>query len=340
VARRSDGSVVAWGDNADGQCNVPALPGGLAYVEVDASLYHSMARRSDGSLVGWGSNLYGQTDVPALPGGLAYAEVATGGLHNLARRSDGSVVAWGWNGYGQWNVPLLPSGLTYVEVAAGYAHNLARRSDGSVVAWGYNLSGPCEVPALASGLVYAEVEARSARSVARIQAAPNFSSSCDPGAAGVIPCPCSNAPSGPGRGCDNSTGTGGAFLYATGIAHLSMDSLVFTTSGGNPRGLSVVMQGSASAPAGSVFGRGVSCLGGALLRRLFAKEASAGAITAPDFGAGDDSVSARSAALGDAIQAGESRWYLVCYRDRIVPGGCPAGSTFNATQTGRVNWSL
>ncbi len=28
VARRSDGSMVAWGDNTSGQCNVPALPGG------------------------------------------------------------------------------------------------------------------------------------------------------------------------------------------------------------------------------------------------------------------------------------------------------------------------
>ena len=36
VARRSDGSVVAWGDNAYGQCNVPALPAGLTYVEVAA----------------------------------------------------------------------------------------------------------------------------------------------------------------------------------------------------------------------------------------------------------------------------------------------------------------
>jgi hypothetical protein len=30
VARRSNGSVVAWGDNWWGQCNVPALPPGLS----------------------------------------------------------------------------------------------------------------------------------------------------------------------------------------------------------------------------------------------------------------------------------------------------------------------
>ena len=120
VARRSDGSVVAWGDNGFGQCNVPALPVGLTYVEVAAGGQHTVARRSDGSVVAWGDNDFGQCNVPALPAGLTYVEVAAGGCwHTVARRSDGSVVAWGWNYYGQCNVPALPVGLTYVEVAAG-----------------------------------------------------------------------------------------------------------------------------------------------------------------------------------------------------------------------------
>ena len=55
VARRSDGSVVAWGDNNSGQCDVPVLPAGLTYVEVAAGNYHVVARRSDGSVVVWGS---------------------------------------------------------------------------------------------------------------------------------------------------------------------------------------------------------------------------------------------------------------------------------------------
>ena len=47
----------------------------------------------------------------------------------------------------------------------------------------------------------------------------------------------------------------------------------------------------------------------------------------------------RSALKGDLIQAGDSRYYLVFYRDPIVLGGCPASSTFNCTQTGMVTWS-
>jgi len=165
-----------------------------------------------------------------------------------------------------------------------------------------------------------------------------FTGTCDPGAGGVIACPCANAPPGPGRGCDNSASTGGASLSASGAAYLSLDSLVFQTSGEKPTATSVLLQGTTSLSSGAVYGQGVRCLGGAL-KRLFTKTASGGSITAPEFGFGDPTVSSRSAAKGDAIQAGESRWYLVFYRDPIVLGGCSATSTFNATQTGRVIWS-
>src|SRR5580765_3814477 len=75
VARRGDGSVVAWGGNPYGACNVPALQTGLAYVEVAAGGAHTAARRSDGSVVAWGRNDFGQCNVPALPPGLTYVEV-------------------------------------------------------------------------------------------------------------------------------------------------------------------------------------------------------------------------------------------------------------------------
>src|SRR5439155_6135608 len=79
IALRSDGAAVAWGDNTYGQCNVPALPPGLTYVEVSAGAQHSAARRSDGSIVAWGNNSSGQCNVPALPPGLTYVEVSAGG---------------------------------------------------------------------------------------------------------------------------------------------------------------------------------------------------------------------------------------------------------------------
>src|SRR5436853_3221033 len=93
VARRSDGSVVVWGSNGFGLCNVPALPVGLTYVGIAAGAYHSAALRSDGSVVAWGNNATGECNVPVLPGGLVYVEVAAGANYTVARRSDGSVVA-------------------------------------------------------------------------------------------------------------------------------------------------------------------------------------------------------------------------------------------------------
>ncbi|MFN0008835.1 MAG: TolB family protein [Planctomycetota bacterium] len=166
-----------------------------------------------------------------------------------------------------------------------------------------------------------------------------FTSLCLPGSGGVIACPCSNPPTVSGRGCNNSAGTGGALLTASGMAYLSTDSLVFTTFGEKPTALSIVLQGTTYLSSGVVYGQGVRCVGGTL-KRLYTKTASLGSITAPDFGAGNPSVSARSAALGNTIQSGQSRWYHVYYRDGVILGGCPATSTFSTTQTGRVDWSM
>ena len=71
-----------------------------------------------------------------------------------------------------------------------------------------------------------------------------------------------------------------------------------------------MLQGDAVVGSGAVFGQGVRCVDGALTR-LYAKSASGGSITAPDSSAGDPTISTRSAELGDPIQPGESRWYLV-----------------------------
>jgi hypothetical protein len=159
---------------------------------------------------------------------------------------------------------------------------------------------------------------------------------CEPGVGGVIVCPCSNAPINSGIGCDNSSLTGGAELVAAGIAKLSYDTVLLTSSGERPTATSIVLQGSNAIATGSVFGQGVRCVSGAL-KRLYVKNASAGSITAPLVT--DQRVHARSAALGDVIAPGTHRYYAVYYRDPIVLGACPASSTFNITQQLDVLWS-
>ncbi|HPL75462.1 MAG TPA: hypothetical protein PKW18_12965, partial [Candidatus Sumerlaeota bacterium] len=58
------GRVVAWGDNSEGQCNVPA-DASNSVVAVAGGVNHSLALRSDGRVVAWGYNASGQSTVPA-----------------------------------------------------------------------------------------------------------------------------------------------------------------------------------------------------------------------------------------------------------------------------------
>jgi hypothetical protein len=160
---------------------------------------------------------------------------------------------------------------------------------------------------------------------------------CDPGSAGVIPCPCSNPPSGPGRGCDNSQATGGASISTSGIPSLASDTLVLTTSGQTANGTTIVLQGTTSIATGVAFGQGVRCVSGALKRLYVKSPGGTGGITAP--GPGDPSISARSAALGDPIGAGQHRYYMTYYRDPIVLGGCSPAATFDGTNAQDVIWN-
>lgn len=129
LALKSDGTVVAWGQNADGQCDVPF---GI-YKAVGAGARFSLAVRPEGSIAAWGDDDAGQ--VSEAPAGNDYVAVA-GGLHfAVALRDNGTVVAWGDDRYGQ--VSEVPAGRSFVAIAAGDGHVVALRSDGSLVVWGY-----------------------------------------------------------------------------------------------------------------------------------------------------------------------------------------------------------
>jgi hypothetical protein len=149
----------------------------------------------------------------------------------------------------------------------------------------------------------------------------------------AVACPCSNS-GGTGLGCQNSAGTGGARLVATG--ETIPDTVRLQATGELPNAPTIFLQGSVTLPTSVVFGDGVRCAGG-ILKRLYVKNAVAGAVTAP-IGA-EPSITARSAALGDTILPGSSRTYQTYYRDPD-PSFCPSptGNTFNASNGLRIDW--
>ena len=145
------GTVVAWGENDEGQTTVPT---GLSkVVAIAAGRFHTVALKNDGTVVAWGRS--SQTNVPAGLSGVV--AIAAGRYHTIALKNDGTVVTWGSNeGQGftwasQTNVPM---GLNeVVAIAAGRYHSLALKSNGTVVAWGGDLKGQTIVPTGLSDVV-------------------------------------------------------------------------------------------------------------------------------------------------------------------------------------------
>ncbi|MCX6874715.1 MAG: immunoglobulin domain-containing protein [Verrucomicrobia bacterium] len=131
VALKGDGTVVAWGDNTEGQTTSQAGLGGV--VAIAAGNAHTVALKRDGTVVAWGRNVEGQTTLQS--GLYGVAAIAAGGDFTMALRNDGSVVAWGDNANGQATVPTAAlSGVT--AIAAGGDHAVALKHDHSVVTWG------------------------------------------------------------------------------------------------------------------------------------------------------------------------------------------------------------
>jgi hypothetical protein len=142
-------------------------------------------------------------------------------------------------------------------------------------------------------------------------------------------CPCGN-PGGVGSGCNNSAGTGGASIVATGTT--SPDTVLLTASNELPSALTIFLQGNLAISA-VTYGDGLRCVGGTL-KRLFSHNASSGTVFAPQ--GADLTITARSAALNDPIAPGQTRYYMTYYRDPN-PGFCP-GETFNGSNAVAITW--
>lgn len=172
---------------------------------------------------------------------------------------------------------------------------------------------------------------------------------CLPGQGGVIACPCNNPPVGGGMGCDKfGPGPSGvsASLGATGVASVTsgMDTLQFSAVSENDTVLTIFAQSATnSAAPGVTYGAGVNCLTGTPIVLYFGNAGTGepmGQITRPRAGV-DPEVHARSAALGDTISSGETRFYMASYRDKNAAAAANCNNpvlTFNSTQGIAIVW--
>jgi hypothetical protein len=163
-----------------------------------------------------------------------------------------------------------------------------------------------------------------------------YTTFCNPNGGGDAACPCNNPASAFGRGCNNSSNTGGAMMSLFGLSSLSGDTLNLFASGLKPNAISVFNQGTAVVQPSVTFGQGARCVGGTLKRLYTVTALSGGTASVPQ--SGQPNVHTRSAAMGDTILAGTTRGYYVFYRDPTVLGGCPSTSTFNTTQSMQAIW--
>ncbi len=143
----------------------------------------------------------------------------------------------------------------------------------------------------------------------------------------ATPCPCGNAGIN-GHGCANSFNPDGALLTATGT--INPDSVVLFGSGMPSTSTTVYLKGDALFVGGTVFGDGVLCVGGSLIR-LRAKANVNGASQYPDVG--DASLSVRG---GTPPGSGLTGFYQAYYRNAVA-AFCPP-ATYNVTSGLQITW--
>ena len=141
-------------------------------------------------------------------------------------------------------------------------------------------------------------------------------------------CPCGNAGT-TGNGCASSVNAAGGNLAASGNASITSDTVVLQGSGmANSNALYFQGTTRLNAGAGAVFGDGLRCAGGSIIR-LGTKTNVAGASAYP--GAADQRISVRGLIIAPGTRTYQS-WY------RNAAAFCTA-STFNLTNGLEIPWA-
>lgn len=154
-ALKSDGTVLAWGDNASGQLgnnstnssSTPiSVPGLSDVVHIAGGNHAAYAVKSDGTVWAWGTDLgNGTGDISLVPIKVPIltevSAISHGGNGVLVRKTDGTVWTWGGVSY----IPRKIVGLDNITyISDGYAI----KSDGTVYSDLLSPTGPAVVSGL------------------------------------------------------------------------------------------------------------------------------------------------------------------------------------------------
>lgn len=141
VALKSNGTVVATGNNEYGQCNTSTWKD---IVAVYAKNNHTIGLCSNGKVIATGDNLF---DTCNVSNWTDIVDVSLGDRHTVGLKADGTVVAVGDNSHGQCEVS---DWTDIVEVSAGCYCTIGLKADGTVISTkivnrSWNNSGEDEV---------------------------------------------------------------------------------------------------------------------------------------------------------------------------------------------------
>jgi alpha-tubulin suppressor-like RCC1 family protein len=196
AARRSDGTVVAWGENrlrelADGStANYKLYPvrvlrdaGGQPLEgvrSVESGSDSVFAHMDDSTVRTWGYPICGGAPLPAVPEpypvpiaalGDRTRQIAGGYQWAAFRMSDGSVLSCGTNTdalgrrstvtepyYEPLQISTFGPGSGVIDVSAGYESGVALKADGTVWMWGWNGNGSMTAANPASATTYTPIQ--------------------------------------------------------------------------------------------------------------------------------------------------------------------------------------
>ena len=128
-AVKTNGDVVCWGSNEDGQSKPPR---GM-FKQVSAGSGHTCGLKSNGNIVCWGRNIIGE----ATPPSGEFQQVSADLFQSCGLRTDGQVVCWGLS---PSEVKLPQEG--YQEVSAGTVDTCGLKNNGRIVCWNSSDDAP------------------------------------------------------------------------------------------------------------------------------------------------------------------------------------------------------